>query len=142
MPDVWPRERFPVLCVCGIELTLLCCIFLLLPPQGEPTSRPLSGVGAGLLAFANLDGAPIGIHAMKNEQLHMRRAAIISMVLRTTVRQLKLQSVRLLTVRLHSGIKIPTSSLVWRHAAALPAAALWSGQHRTGAHEKSSRLFA
>lgn len=70
-----------------------------LSPQGEPTSRPLSGVGAGLLAFANLDGAPIGINAMKHEQLHMRRAAIISMVLRTTVRQLKLQSVRLLTVR-------------------------------------------
>jgi hypothetical protein len=68
--------------------------------RGEASSRPLSGVGAGLLAFANLDGAPIGIHQIKHEQLHMRRAAIVNMVLRTTVRQLKLQSVRLLTVRI------------------------------------------
>lgn len=65
--------------------------------KGEPASRPVGGVSLGLLAFANLDQAPIGLAAMTHEALRMRRGAITPMLLRNITRQLTLQSMRLLT---------------------------------------------
>jgi vacuolar protein sorting-associated protein 13A/C len=65
--------------------------------KGEPASRPVGGVSLGLLAFANLDQAPIGLAAMTHESLRMRRGAITPMLLRNITRQLTLQSMRLLT---------------------------------------------
>jgi vacuolar protein sorting-associated protein 13A/C len=65
--------------------------------KGEPSSRPVGGVSGGLLAFANLDQAPISISPLKHEALRMRQSAIAPMLLRAISRQLTLQSVRLLT---------------------------------------------
>jgi hypothetical protein len=65
--------------------------------KGEPGSRPVGGVSLGLLAFANLDQAPIGIAPMAHEALRMRQSAITPMLLRNITRQLTLQSMRLLT---------------------------------------------
>ena len=65
--------------------------------KGEPASRPVGGVSLGLLAFANLDQAPLGIAAMTHESLRMRQGAITPMLLRNITRQLTLQSMRLLT---------------------------------------------
>ena len=64
--------------------------------KGEPGSRPVGG-GLGLLAFANLDQAPMGIAPMTHESLRMRQSAIAPMLLRNITRQLTLQSMRLLT---------------------------------------------
>ena len=65
--------------------------------KGEPGSRPVGGVSLGLLAFANLDQAPISLAAMVHESLRMRQGAITPMLLRNITRQLTLQSMRLLT---------------------------------------------
>ena len=65
--------------------------------KGEPGSRPVGGVSLGLLAFANLDQAPISLAAMMHESLRMRQGAITPMLLRNITRQLTLQSMRLLT---------------------------------------------
>ncbi len=65
--------------------------------KGEPGSRPVGGVSLGLLAFANLDQAPIAIAPMTHESLRMRQGAITPMLARNITRQLTLQSMRLLT---------------------------------------------
>jgi hypothetical protein len=65
--------------------------------KGEPNSRPMGGLGGGLLAFANLDGAPLSLSPIVHESLRMRQSGITPMLLRAVTRQLTLQSVRLLT---------------------------------------------
>ena len=65
--------------------------------KGEPNSRPVGGLGGGLLAFANLDSAPVSLSPIVHESLRMRQSGITPMLVRAVTRQLTLQSVRLLT---------------------------------------------
>jgi len=66
--------------------------------KGEPESRPLHGLGGRLMAFANLDGAPVAIQPPKwPEGQTLRRSAVAPELGRGVSRQVALQSLRLLT---------------------------------------------